>query len=154
MAPVVASSQRLTLQVFSVPEHFEAYYELEMDPEVTKWSSNPPFKHKEEVLEKLNNRRPTPEKPWSQTWAICLKPEDPNADEGSGKFVGAIGLPREIDVGYRISRAYWGKGYMTEALVMFVDMFWKSDGKIVFYFSLDLDVAYANPENEWCGGCD
>jgi ribosomal-protein-alanine N-acetyltransferase len=83
----------------------------------------------------VNSRRPTPEKPWSQTWAICLKPEDPTADPGSGKFIGSMGLPRECDVGYSIHPDHWGKGYMTEALRMFVDMFFRAEGMYLFSIS-------------------
>jgi ribosomal-protein-alanine N-acetyltransferase len=131
MAPVVASSPRLTLQILSVTEHLQTLYDLESNPDASFWSSRPISPSIEATLQKLNDRRPSPEKPWTQTWAICLKPEDPEADEGSGRMIGAMGLPREIDVGYRISPEYWGKGYMTEALVMFVDMIWKSDGMCI-----------------------
>jgi ribosomal-protein-alanine N-acetyltransferase len=132
MAPIIAFSPRLTLQILTVEDHLQSYYELEKHPQMRVWSSRTAPSSIEATLQHLNNCRPTLEKPWAQIWAICLKPEEGsesgNGKEEGGTFIGAIGFPRECDVGYSIHPAYWGKGYMTEALRMFVDMFFNAEG--------------------------
>lgn len=71
-------------------------------------------------------------------WAIML----PNTsstlvtggDEAEGetqamKLIGIIGLANYPDnIGYKVHPDYWGKGYMTEALKLFVEMFWTLEG--------------------------
>lgn len=43
-------------------------------------------------------------------------------------MIGIIGTPREADVGYRMNHDYWGRGFMSEALALFLKMFWELDG--------------------------
>jgi ribosomal-protein-alanine N-acetyltransferase len=43
-------------------------------------------------------------------------------------MIGVIGTPREADIGYKLSKAHWGKGYMTEAIALFLDLFWSLPG--------------------------
>jgi [ribosomal protein S5]-alanine N-acetyltransferase len=149
MAPIAATTPRLTLQILSPTEHLHAYHNLITDPATSFWSPNPINPSIEATLEKLKTRLAPPDKPWSQVWAICLKPvaderKDQEGEErdgmgvdegcgrGNGKFIGTIGLPREAEIGYRISPEFWGKGYMSEVLEAFIEMFFKLDGKFLF----------------------
>ncbi|MCC6625350.1 MAG: GNAT family N-acetyltransferase [Deltaproteobacteria bacterium] len=55
-------------------------------------------------------------------WAICER----LADGASGSPIGMIGVtpgsaPHSLEVGYVLGRAWWGKGYTTEAVVAVVD---------------------------------
>jgi ribosomal-protein-alanine N-acetyltransferase len=77
---------------------------------------------------------PTPEKPWNQRWAILLRPL-PGFQEENAKprMIGVIGIVREQEIGYKVHPDFWGKGYMTEALRMFIDVYWKMEGKISFF---------------------
>ena len=62
--------------------------------------------------------RETEENPEIERWAIMLKGE-----EGEElKMIGVVGIVRTQEIGYRINREYWGKGYMSEALNMFLEM--------------------------------
>lgn len=50
-------------------------------------------------------------------------------EEQKMKMIGIIGLSYSPNnVGYKIHPDYWGKGYMTEALRLFIDMFWTLEG--------------------------
>jgi ribosomal-protein-alanine N-acetyltransferase len=76
---------------------------------------------------------PTPEKPWNQRWAILLRPLPGSQEEDAKRrMIGIIGIVREQEIGYKVHPDFWGKGYMTEALRMFIGMYWKMAGKISF----------------------
>jgi ribosomal-protein-alanine N-acetyltransferase len=74
---------------------------------------------------------PTPEKPWNRRYAILLRP-DPSRPPPEGnqkpKMIGILGTPREFEVAYKLHPDYWGKGYMSEALAMFIKIFWQLEG--------------------------
>jgi len=85
---------------------------------------------------------PTLEKPWNERWAILLRPEYedkvagimPESSRGEAeqkpRMIGLIGVVREQELGYKMNPDYWGKGYMTEALVMMSNLFWEMEGKL------------------------
>lgn len=86
----------------------------------------------------IQNSRPTPEAPWNRRWAIMLKSsvhstsqtpsEAGDSGEVKAKLIGTIGTPRKAEVGYKLHPEYWGKGYMSEALEMFLEMWWGMEG--------------------------
>jgi len=43
------------------------------------------------------------------------------------KMIGIVGTPRKGELAYKINPEYWGKGYMSETLTMFLEMFWGAD---------------------------
>lgn len=56
-------------------------------------------------------------------------------------MIGTIAFPREQEIGYKLHPDYWGKGYMSEALKMFLEMFWNAEGKclkLIFENMFDL----------------
>jgi ribosomal-protein-alanine N-acetyltransferase len=81
----------------------------------------------------MQDSLPTPEKPWNQRWAILLRPLPGSQEENSKpKMIGAIGIVREQEIGYKVHPDFWGKGYMTEALKMFINLYWKMEGMLFF----------------------
>jgi ribosomal-protein-alanine N-acetyltransferase len=50
--------------------------------------------------------------------------------EGKLCMIGIIGVVREQEIGYRLHPDFWGKGYMTEALAMFIEMWWEMESMI------------------------
>lgn len=108
---VVIETERLVLRTFTGLDT-NLIYELNSDPDVTQYTHDPvkDIAHASEILEKVilpqyalyNHGR----------WAVHLKP--------SLQFLGWCGLKyrpelNEIDLGFRLKKEFWGKGYATEA---------------------------------------
>lgn len=108
---VVFETNRLLLRTFSV-EDAPLIYELNLDPDVTRYTGDPvkDLHHAQLILERTilpqyalyNHGR----------WAVHVKPDL--------EFIGWCGLKNrpernEIDLGYRFIKSAWGKGYATEA---------------------------------------
>lgn len=58
-----------------------------------------------------------------------LKPQ-PETGNGELRMIGLVNVVREFETSYRILPEFWGKGYMTEALRMFVDLIWSLDREL------------------------
>lgn len=108
---VVFETVRLLLSTFTEKDA-SLIYDLNLDPDVTLYTHDPVKNenHAKEILEKViipqyalyNHGR----------WAVHLK--------YTLEFLGWCGLKyrpelNEIDLGYRIKKDFWGKGYATEA---------------------------------------
>ena len=108
---IVIETDRLLLRTFT-PEDAQLIYDLNLDPDVTKYTGDPirNITHAQQVLEQVilpqyalyNYGR----------WAVFVK-------EGQ-EFIGWCGLKNrpergEIDLGYRFLQSAWGRGYATEA---------------------------------------
>jgi [ribosomal protein S5]-alanine N-acetyltransferase len=93
----------------------------------------------EQTRAQLRSSLPTEAEPWNERWAILLRhapetlsdetAEVPGQEKeqrkvGKLRMIGAIGIVREQEIGYRLHPEFWGKGFMTEALAMFIDMWW------------------------------
>src|ERR1700709_748273 len=76
----------------------------------------------------MASRMPTPEKPWNVNYAIMLKPPVSSNMDGRPTMIGIIGTPRNqplwAEVGYGLHPDYWGKGYASEALKLFIELYW------------------------------
>lgn len=108
---VVLETERLLLRTFTV-EDAPLIYELNLDPDVTRYTGDPvrDIHHAKTILEQTilpqyalyNHGR----------WAVHTKP--------GLEFIGWCGLKNrpernEIDLGYRFIKSAWGNGYATEA---------------------------------------
>ncbi len=112
MMNVILETDRLLLRTFTLADA-PLIYELNVDPEVTRYTGDPvkDMAHARQVLEETilpqyalyNHGR----------WAVHVKP--------GLEFIGWCGLKNrperdgEIDLGYRFMKSAWGKGYATEA---------------------------------------
>ncbi|CAL3969495.1 unnamed protein product [Diplocarpon coronariae] len=125
MAIYSAESSRLYLQKLDIEEHLQSYHELIKEPRAMMWSMRSPTTSLSESLQNMREYTPTLEKPWNQHWAIMLKDKDLDSRSASRpRLIGIVGIPREAEMGYRIHPDHWGKGYMSEALTLFVEMWW------------------------------
>ena len=108
---VIIETERLLLRTFT-PEDAPLIYELNLDPDVIRYTGDPikDIEHAKQVLEQTilpqyalyNHGR----------WAVHVKP--------GLEFIGWCGLKarperNEIDLGYRFLKRAWGKGFATEA---------------------------------------
>ncbi len=71
-------------------------------------------------------RLPSIEKPWSERFAIILKDERQKKGDGKLRMIGIIGPPKERCLGYMLHPEFWGKGYMTEGLKAYLELFWEN----------------------------
>ncbi len=108
---IVLETARLTLRQFT-EEDAELIWKLNKDAEVTRYTHDPvkDLDHAREVL--LQHILPQYALYNYGRWAIHLKSDH--------SFIGWCGLKfrperMETDLGYRLMKPYWGKGYVTEA---------------------------------------
>ena len=106
----IGHTQRLILRQTS-PEDGQLMYELNSDPEVIRYTGDPPFASVE-AAEKFLSQYDHFQKYNRGRWAIV--------DRKSTVMIGWCGLKYhedsgENDLGYRLFKKYWNKGYATEA---------------------------------------
>lgn len=85
-------------------------YQLNKDPEVIKYTGDPPFETVETARLFIYNYKDYKLNGYGR-WAVEV-----SAD---GRFIGWSGLKlnelEQVDLGYRFHKSEWGKGYATEA---------------------------------------
>jgi len=110
---IILETERLILREFDEGD-VEAFYVLGSDPVIIRHTLDPAvstsIEHAREIL------RSAPMADYQKhgfgRWAVVLK--------ANGEVIGFAGLKHlddlgEVDVGYRLMPAYWGKGLATEA---------------------------------------
>lgn len=105
------------------PSDADAMFELDSDSEVHRYLGKAPVKSREEILGIIEYIRGQYYEFGIGRLAVVLKE--------SNKFIGCAGLkfvnepmetlPFYYNLGYRLTRKYWGRGYATEASVALVD---------------------------------
>ncbi len=103
-------TERLYLRESTI-EDAELAYALNLDPDVVKYTGDPPFISVEEARIFLANYDAY-EKYGMGRWYMFLKDTD--------EFVGWCGLKyspklNEVDLGYRLLKKHWNKGYASES---------------------------------------
>ncbi|MEO8376538.1 MAG: GNAT family N-acetyltransferase [Candidatus Sumerlaeota bacterium] len=109
--PETISTERLLLRPPRLDDAEALYYGYGTDLEVVRYLTWKPSESVEQARDFLRSDIDNRSQRTSFSWAITIKPED--------RLVGMIAArPKgdEIDFGYVLARAHWGKGYMTEAL--------------------------------------
>ena len=88
----------------------DAMYLLNADPEVVKYTGDPPFESPEVAKEFLASYSDYQQHGFGR-WAVIDKETD--------QFIGWCGLKKHedgmVDVGFRFYQEQWGKGYATES---------------------------------------
>ena len=106
--PFLFESRRLGYREFS-PEDAADLYRLNADPEVIRYTGDPPFASEEEAHSFVLNYGSYRKYGYGR-WSVISKDNQ--------AFLGWCGLKNidgEIDLGYRFFRTAWGQGYATEA---------------------------------------
>lgn len=106
----VAETDRLILREFSL-EDAQSFYELNLDNEVMKYTADRVFKNLEESTELIRNYKEY-EKNGYGRWTVVLKQTHEILGWCGLKYIDSV---QEVDLGYRLHRKYWNKGYATEA---------------------------------------
>lgn len=112
---IIIETPRLLLREFR-EEDASFFFELNEDPEVVRYTGDPPFGSVEEARQFLRDYGQY-EKFGYGRWAVLLKSEE---KDGPPAWIGWCGLKYtpeldETDIGFRFFRRYWGQGYATEA---------------------------------------
>jgi ribosomal-protein-alanine N-acetyltransferase len=97
-------------------EDVEPFFEMDSDPEVHRYLGTQPVTTRDQIIETINYVQQQYKDNGIGRWAI--------ADKSTNQFIGWTGLKlvKEImnnqtnyhDLGYRMIRKYWGRGYATE----------------------------------------
>ena len=108
MKPVI-TTPRLVLREF-VLQDAPALYELNADPEVMRYTGDPPFASVQEAEDFVRGYDHYRVHGFGR-WAVVLRE--------TGEFIGWCGLKRnelaQVDIGFRFFRKCWGNGYATES---------------------------------------
>ena len=106
----ILKTERLLLREFDADYDALHTYELNADPEVIRYTGDPPFESVEAARNFLR-AYPDYKKNGYGRWAVELQTD--------GSVLGFCGLKLHedgmVDLGYRFSKKYWGKGYATES---------------------------------------
>ncbi len=107
---MIVETERLYLREMK-PEDAQNAYLLNLDPEVIRYTGDGPFGSIEEAQIFLRNYDHYRKYGFGR-WAVIRKSD--------GEFLGWCGLKYtpeldEHDIGFRLFRCYWNKGYATEA---------------------------------------
>lgn len=108
MNPII-ETDRLNLREWVI-EDSENFFELNNDPEVVRYTGDPPFESIEATREFVRNYDAF-EKEGMGRWVCILKE--------TGENIGWCGLRKKpkgyVDLGYRFHRKHWNNGFATEA---------------------------------------
>ncbi|MDP4662275.1 MAG: GNAT family N-acetyltransferase [Salibacteraceae bacterium] len=106
---IILNTERLYLHEMTAEEADDAF-ELNNDPEVTKFTGDPPFESTDTAREFLINYADY-KKNGMGRWAVRLREND--------TFLGWCGLKLhdngEVDLGFRFHKRFWNQGFATEA---------------------------------------
>ncbi len=105
----IVETKRLILRELDISDA-EQFFKLNADPEVLKYTGDPPFSSISDARSFLENYSDY-EKNGFGRWAVISRE--------SGDFIGWCGLKlneeNRIDLGFRFFQNEWGKGYATES---------------------------------------
>jgi RimJ/RimL family protein N-acetyltransferase len=112
------NTSRLSLRWIHT-EDVEDFYEIYSNPQVMRYWSTPPLADKEVARKLISEIQADVERHEIVKWGIALRPDD--------KLIGSVTLfhldftHRRAEIGYAQGRAYWGNGYMQEALTAVIN---------------------------------
>ncbi len=109
---IIASTKRLNIREFQADIDAQSAFELNNDPDVLRYTGDLAFTSVDEARKFLLNYQDYLQNGMGR-WALTLKNDH--------TFIGWCGLKKHsdgmIDLGYRLLKDYWGKGYATEASI-------------------------------------
>lgn len=109
MKPILETPRLLLRELH--PNDAEQFYQLNLNPNVIKYTGNSAFKNVEEALQFLENYQDYKQNGYGR-WAVI--------DKSTDEFLGWCGLKYdkeldETDIGFRFFEHHWNKGYATES---------------------------------------
>jgi ribosomal-protein-alanine N-acetyltransferase len=88
----------------------------------------------QETLADMHKRMPEPGRDYRKAYAILLRPDSESEGNAESeprkpKMIGIVGTRNELEIAYKLNERYWRKGYMSEAIAMFLKLFWSLEGR-------------------------
>jgi len=120
---IIIETKQLKLRELT-PHDATYFFQLNNDPEVIKYTGDPPFPSVEAACEFLENYDQYAKNGCGR-WAVISKETDEFLGWCGLKYVPSIS---ETDLGFRFFRHHWGKGYATEAAIACVNFGFKNLG--------------------------
>lgn len=114
------TTDRLTLRRFTAADAPEAYVHWQSDPEVTKYLTWPAYTDPAAAAARMQWTASQYSDPAFYQWAIQLNDAEATL-VGNISVVEANDAARWQAIGYVLGRAWWGHGYMPEALRAVID---------------------------------
>lgn len=110
MKGLILETPRLLLREFDIDDA-QSFYNLNLNPNVIRYTGNSAFKNIEEAKEFLNNYSDYKENGFGR-WAVINK--------ATKEFIGWCGLKNdkktdETDIGFRFFETFWNQGFATES---------------------------------------
>ena len=137
---IFIETDRLLLREL-LPSDDEGMFELDSDPEVHRYLGGHPLKDIEESRKIIASLRQQYIDYGIGRWAMILK--------ATGEFMGWTGLKfctelrnnhiNYYDLGYRLIRRYWGKGYASESAVASLEYGFNTMNLPVIYGTADMN---------------
>jgi RimJ/RimL family protein N-acetyltransferase len=109
-AKLILETDRLLIREF-VPDDAEAFYAFNSDPEVMRYTGEPPSESVAQVRQALRDYPDYREHGFGR-WAVVYKPDDRVIGFNGLKYLEKLD---EVDLGYRLRSDYWGRGIATES---------------------------------------
>jgi len=115
---IFVETERLLLREI-LPTDLDGMYELDSDPEVHRYLGNKPVNSKEQAVEIINFIRKQYIDYGIGRWAVIDKKTNDFLGWSGLKYVDSEinGHKNYYDLGYRLIRKYWGKGFATESAI-------------------------------------
>lgn len=109
-APILFESDRLIFREFT-PEDAPGMFELNLAPEVQQFTGDAPFNSIDEARSFIMDYTQYQDYGYGR-WTVLLK--------DTNEYIGWCGLKyipeyKDVDLGYRLLKKYWGQGLATEA---------------------------------------
>lgn len=114
------TTERLTIRSISMDDH-AAFCEVFTDPATMRYIGDGSIRDPDTIRQRMTQAIELENETGLAFWTALLNQPDPAAGAPAGTVIGDCGLVPiarigpEIEIGYRLARRFWGRGYATEA---------------------------------------
>ena len=107
---IVKETERLILREFDISDA-QTFYELNLDEEVMRYTADKVFASVDESAYLIRNYKEYKKNGYGR-WTVVLKESNEILGWCGLKYIESV---QEVDLGYRLHKKYWNKGFATEA---------------------------------------
>lgn len=107
---IVKETERLILREFDISDA-QTFYELNLNEEVMRYTADKVFASVDESADLISNYKEYKKNGYGR-WTVVLKETNEVLGWCGLKYIESV---QEVDLGYRLHKKYWNKGFATEA---------------------------------------